>query len=113
MIIFNFRQQFLRVPCCRGRAALELCLRQQGGGGGVEGGADVEGGAGRRWQRRGEQGGAGRQIVMPLERDRLRENQILMDKYIHIYPWGHSDLDNSVFVSLSRELFCFDYVLYQ
>ena len=79
----------------------------------MEGGEDVEGGAGRRWQRRGEQGGAGEQIVMPLERDRLRENQILMDKYIHIYPWGHSDLDNSVFVSLSRELFCFDYVLYQ
>ena len=25
---------------------------------------------------------------------------------------GHSDLDNSVFVSLSLELFCFDYVLY-
>ena len=24
----------------------------------------------------------------------------------------HRDLDNSVFVSLSRELFCFDYVLY-
>ena len=32
-------------------------------------------------------------------------------RYIVLYI-NHRDLDNSVFVSLSRELFCFDYVLY-
>ena len=31
---------------------------------------------------------------------------------LNLHTPAHRDLDNSVFVSLSRELFCFDYVLY-